>query len=340
VRTADGVVENYACGVLAKLGLDYSHLVQEKPDLVMVSMPAFGSTTPWAEVRAYGSTLEHGSGLPTITGRPNDPPIMNHIAYGDPIGGLNACPALLAGILHQRRTGEGQFVDLSQVECLFPLVAPWVIEQSINGTVAPRRGNRHPWLAPHGCFRCAGEDAWIVVAVTADDAWPALARTIGRPDLGADPALATAEGRRARESELETAIEAWTSERSPDEAMAALQAQGVAAGAVRGLREVMETEPQLTARGFWQRIDRPFLGPHLQSSPVFREEGRPYPIRTPAPTLGQSTREVLTRLLGLTAAELDRLEAARIIGEAPVPMSERAPRSAALLREAAKASVA
>jgi crotonobetainyl-CoA:carnitine CoA-transferase CaiB-like acyl-CoA transferase len=335
VRTADGVVENYACGVLAKLGLDYAHLVQVKPDLVMVSMPAFGATTPWAEVRAYGSTLEHGSGLPSITGRPDDPPIMNHIAYGDPIGGLNACPALLAAVLHQRRTGEGQFVDLSQVECLFPLVAPWVIEQSINGTVAPRRGNRHPWMTPHGCFRCAGGDAWVVVAVTGDQAWPALARTIGRPDLASDPSLATAEGRRLREDDLEAAIEAWTSARSPDEAMTALQAQGVAAGAVRGLCEVMETEPQLTARGFWQRIDRPFMGPHLQSSPVFREEGRVYPIRTPAPTLGQSTREVLARLLELSDAELDRLEDDRIIGEAPVPMSERAPRSAAALREAA-----
>jgi len=194
-------------------------------------------------------------------------------------------------------------------------------------------------MAPHGCFRCAGENAWVVVAVTGDEAWPALARTIGRPDLAADPTLASAEGRREREDELETAIETWTSERSPDEAMAALQAQGVAAGAVRGLRETMEAEPQLTARGFWQRIDRPFLGPHLQSSPVFREEGRPYPIRTPAPTLGQSTREVLTRLLGLSPAELDRLEAASIIGEAPIPMSERAPRSAALIREAAKAAV-
>ncbi len=339
VRTADGVVENYACGVLAKLGLDYSRLVLEKPDLVMVSMPAFGATTPWAEVRAYGSTLEHGSGLPSITGRPDDPPIMNHIAYGDPIGGLNACPALLAALVHQRRTGEGQFVDLSQVECLFPLVAPWIIEQSINGSVAPRRGNRHPWMAPHGCFRCVGDDAWVVVAVTGDEAWPALARTIGRPDLAADPSLGSAEGRRAREDELETAIEAWTSGRSPDEAMAALQARGVAAGAVRGLRETMQAEPQLTERGFWQKIDRPFLGPHLQSSPVFREEGRAYPIRTPAPTLGQSTREVLTRLLGLSTAELDRLEEARIIGEAPILMSERAPRSAAALREAAKASV-
>lgn len=343
-RVADGVVENYACGVLAKLGLDYARLVREKPDLVMVSMPAFGATTPWAEVRAYGSTLEHGSGLPSITGRLGDPPVMNHIAYGDPIGGLNACPALLAALFHQRRTGEGQFVDLSQVECLFPLVAPWVIEQSIAGTVAPRRGNRHPWLAPHGCFRCAGPnseegDAWVVVAVTDDTAWPALARTIGRPDLAADPTLASAEGRRKREEELEAAIEAWTSGRSPDEAMALLQAQGVAAGAVRGLRETMFSEPQLTARAFWQTIDRPFLGPHLQESPIFREDGLPYPIRTPAPTLGQSTREVLTRLLGLDVAELDRLEDARIIGEDPVPMSERAPRSAAALREQARAAV-
>ncbi len=342
VRTADGVVENYACGVLAKLGLDYAHLVREKPDLVMVSMPAFGATTPWAEVRAYGSTLEHGSGLPSVTGRPGDPPMMNHIAYGDPIGGLNACPALLAGLVHQRRTGEGQFVDLSQVECLFPLVAPWVIEQSITGAVAPRRGNRHPWLAPHGCFRCAapggGGDAWVVVAVTSDEAWPALAQAIGRPDLAVDSSLATAQGRRAREDELEAAIEAWTSERSPDEAMTRLQGAGVAAGAVRGLREILTTEPQLTARGYWQTIDRPYLGPHLQASPVIREDGRPYAIRTPAPTLGQSTREVLTRLLGLTGASLDRLEAARIIGEDPVPMSERAPRSAAALREQVRAA--
>jgi crotonobetainyl-CoA:carnitine CoA-transferase CaiB-like acyl-CoA transferase len=334
VRESDAVVENYACGVLAKLGLDYAHLVKEKPDLVMVSMPAFGATTPWAEVRAYGSTLEHGAALPSVTGWPGDPPTMNHMAYGDPIGGMNACPAALAALLHRQRTGQGQFVDLSQVECLFPLVAPWVIEHSATGA-APLRGNRHPWLTPHGCFRCAGEDAWVVVAAS-DASWPALARTIGRPELADDPALSTDEGRRAREDELEAAVEAWTSGRTPDEAMNVLQAAGVAAGAVRHLQEVLATDPQLIARGYWQTVDRPWLGPHRQSSPVFREEGRPYPIRTPAPTLGQSTREVLARVLGLPDAELDRLEASRIIGEAPIPMSERAQRSAAALREQAK----
>ncbi len=203
VGTFDALVENYANGVLAKLGLDYAHLVAEKPDLIMVSIPAFGGSTPWAEVRAYGSALEHGSSLPSVTSEPGGPPMINHIAYGDPIGGMNACPAVLTALLHQRRTGEGQFIDLSQVECLFPLAAPWIIDQSITGAVAPRRENRHPWMVPHGCFRCAGEDAWVVVATTDDDAWRALARTIGRPDLESEADLATADSRRAREDELD-----------------------------------------------------------------------------------------------------------------------------------------
>jgi crotonobetainyl-CoA:carnitine CoA-transferase CaiB-like acyl-CoA transferase len=122
--------------------------------------------------------------------------------------------------------------------------------------------------------------------------------------------------------------------------MAALQAGGVAAGVARGFEELMLREPHLTARGFWQEIDRPFLGRHFQPSPTFREDGVAYPIRTPAPTLGQSTREVLTRILGLTEVELDGLETDRIIGTQPIPTSERAPRSAALAHAARRRQTA
>jgi crotonobetainyl-CoA:carnitine CoA-transferase CaiB-like acyl-CoA transferase len=331
VATADAVVENYSQGVLPKLGLAYADLRAVKPDLVMVSMPAFGADTDWAELRAYGSTLEQGSGLPGVTGQDDWPPTMNHIAYGDPIGGLNAAAALLVALLHRRRTGEGQHVDLSQVECMFPLVGPWIIEQSLTGRVAPRRGNRHPVFVPHGVFPCAGNDCWIVVAVTDDAAWQALCRTIGRADLANDPALTGAIGRRATEALIEAAIADWTRTLTPDAAMQALQAAGVAAGVARGFQEVMLREPQLQARGFWQAIERPFLGEHLQPSASFREDGRPMPIRSPAPTLGQSTREVLRRLLALPDADLDRLEAAQIIGTAPIPMHQRRPRSAAML---------
>ncbi|HEX3919036.1 MAG TPA: CoA transferase [Caulobacteraceae bacterium] len=338
VRTADAVVENYGQGVLPGFGLDYEAFRAERPDVVMLSMPAFGSQTPWADVRAYGSTLEHAAGLPRLTGGPSDPPTMNHVAYGDPIGGLSACPALLTALLHRQRTGEGQYIDLSQVECLFPLAAPWMIEQAVTGRAPERRGNRHARFAPHGCFPCADDDAWVVIAVTDDTAWQALCGVIGRRDLADDPGLATAEGRRAREDELEAAISDWTHLRSPDEAMEALQAAGVAAGAARGLVETLLYEPHLMARGYWQEAPRPHTDWPQQPSPVFRENGQPYPIRMPAPLLGQSSREVLTRILGLGDAELDRLEAAGVIGEAPIPTSQRRPRSSALIHEAAAGS--
>jgi crotonobetainyl-CoA:carnitine CoA-transferase CaiB-like acyl-CoA transferase len=335
VRTADAVVENYGQGVLTGFGLDDATFRAQRPDIVTMSMPAFGAASPWAEARAYGSTLEQAAGLPLVTGGPNDPPTMNHIAYGDPIGGLSACPALLTALLHRQRTGEGQYIDLSQVECLFPLVAPWLIEQAVTGSVAPKTGNRHPTFAPHGCFPCDGHDAWVVIAVTDDAAWRALCRVIGRADFSADPALADVAGRRAAQDRLEAAIAVWTSGRSPDEAMEALQAAGVAAGAARGLAEMVLYEPHLLARGYWQEVERPHMEWLQQPSPVFREDGEPYPIRRPAPTLGQSSREVLTRILGLTATDLDRLEAAGVIGETPIPASQRRPRSSALIHDAA-----
>jgi crotonobetainyl-CoA:carnitine CoA-transferase CaiB-like acyl-CoA transferase len=336
VATADAVVENYSQGVLPKLGLGYADLCAVNPDIVMVSMPAFGSDTAWADVRAYGSTLEQASGLPSVTGRADWPPTMNHIAFGDPIGGLNSAAALVVALMHRQRTGQGQHVDLSQVECMFPQVAPWIIEQSIKGRVGPRVGNRHPLFAPHGCFRCEGEDEWLVIAVTDDTAWQALCAVIGRADLAQDPALAKTAGRRAAEDRLEAVIGAWTRARAPDAAMQALQARGVAAGVARGFRELVVAEPHLQARGYWQAVDRPHLGLHRQPSPTFREEGRAYPIRTLAPTLGQSTRDVLSGVLGLSASELDALEADRIIGTEPIPVGQRPPRSATLLHAAAR----
>ncbi len=337
VMTADAVVENYSQGVLPKLGLDYPNLVKIKPDLVMVTMPAYAAGTAWAETRAYGSTLEQGSGLPSITGEEGWPPTMNHVAGGDPNGGFNAAAALIAALLHRKRTGQGQLIDLSQVECMLPLAASGIIAQSTTGQPPRRWGNRHPLFVPHGAFRCRGADAWLVVAITSDTAFRRLCHIIGRPDLGDDPTLATAEGRRVREAELEAAITNWTETQLPDDAMAELQVKGIAAGVARGFNELITGETHLLARGFWQQIDRPILGRHWQPTPTFRENARPYAIRSPAPTLGQYTRDVLSRILGLSNSELDRLESDRIIGEAPIPTSERAPRSAAQLREASKA---
>ena len=314
VGTAHAVIENYSAGVLHKLGLDYPVLKDVRPGLVMVSMPAFGSGNDWSDCRAYGSTLEHASGLPTLTGSAHHPPVMNQTAYGDPVGGFNAAAALIVGLLHQQRTGQGQNIDLSQVECMLPLVAPSLIEQSATGITSPRIGNRHRQHVPHGAFRCAGNDAWVAIAVCDDMQWRAACGVLGCPDLAN---LTTAE-RRAREDELETLISAWTATRPTEDAMNALQKAGVAAGVVRVPID-LDKDPHLTERGFWHRMDRPFIGPHWQSSAAWREGKDAYPIRRVAPTLGQDNEAILCGMLGLDRAALEQLAAADIIGTIPKP---------------------
>jgi crotonobetainyl-CoA:carnitine CoA-transferase CaiB-like acyl-CoA transferase len=248
--------------------------------------------------------------------------MMNHLAYGDAIGGLNACSAMLVALLHRRETGEGQFIDLSQVQCMLPFTAAWAIEQSANGSVAPRAGNRHPSFVPHGVFPSAGIDKWVSIAVTDNTMWPALACLIGLDD----PTLATAAARRASEDRIEAAIAAWTARRSSDEAMEILQKVGVAAGAVRHPRELLD-DPHLEARGFWQWIERAYVGRHPQPSPPYRDEDAPIAVRTPAATLGQYNEEVLGGLLGLSQAELARLARDSVIGSEALPPNRRKARA-------------
>src|SRR5436190_4148928 len=282
---ADIVVDNYSVEVLPKLGLGYDVLSKINPKLVMMSMSAFGAGSANRDCRAYGSTLEQGSGLPGVVGDAGGPPVMSHTAFGDAGGGLNGAAAVLTALIHARLTGRGQFIDLAQIECMMPFAAPWIVAHSIDGKAPVKYGNRHPDFVPHGCFPCAGADNWIVVAVSSDEMWPKLAKLLGRVDWATDAGLKTAAGRRAIESEIEAAISAWTTAREPEAAMSALQAAGVAAGVARLPIELLR-DPQLHARGFIQEVDRAFIGKHPQPSIPFREGAEPFPIRTAPPTLG------------------------------------------------------
>jgi crotonobetainyl-CoA:carnitine CoA-transferase CaiB-like acyl-CoA transferase len=318
ITTVDAVVENYSADVMPKVGLDYAIVRNINPSIVMLSMPAYSAEGDWRSVRAYGSTLEHGSGLPSVAGLEDWPPTMTNLAYGDPNGGLNGAAALMAALLHQRRTGEGQHIDLAQVQALFPLAAPWVIEQSVTGQVR-RNGARHPLFVPQGAFRCAGTDAWIVVSVTSDAAWRGLCGLLDRDDLMRNPSLGTTAGRRDRETEIEAAVATWCAQRSPEQAMAALQAVGVAAGVACTPGELFD-DPHLRARGDWQLVNREWSGPQWIFSAPFREDGAPYVIERPAPTLGEHNRRILCEQLGVADDELDRLVASGVSGyDMPTP---------------------
>ncbi|MBA7465245.1 MAG: CoA transferase [Bradyrhizobium icense] len=313
VADADLVVDNYSVDVLPKLGLGYQIVSKLNPKLVMMSMSAFGAGSMQRDCRAYGSTLEQGSGLPSVVGDPNGPPVMSHTAFGDAVGGLNGCAAVLTALINARLTGKGQFIDLAQIECMMPFAAPWIVAHSIDGKQPERYGNRHPDFVPHGCFRCTGEDNWIVVAVSDDAMWPSLTKLLDRDDWARDTALKTAAGRRKIESEIETAITTWTSTRGADEAMNALQAAGIAAGVARLPIDLLN-DPHLTARGFIQQIDRAFIGKHPQPSLPFREGDKPLAIRSAPPTLGEHNSEILKDVLGLSDAEIEQLARDGIIG--------------------------
>lgn len=327
VKHADIVVENYSADVLKKLKLDYGELSRVNRRIIMVSMPAFAADGPLREARAYGSTLEQASGVPSIARMPGGVPGMNHIAYGDPIGGMNAAAAILVALRHRETSGEGQNIDLSQVECMLPMVAPWIIEQSATGRLDSLMGHRHPAYVPYGSFACAGDDAFVFVAVEDDAQWAALCRLIDRPDLAKSLDLAHLAGRRARQDEIETALTAWTSARDAEDVMAQLQQARIPAGVARSPVDLLE-DPHLRARGFWQWLDRDFMQRQPNPSPVYRETGKPYAIRRPAPTLGQHNEEVLKGVLGLTDADLAALTQRGIIGTEAVPPNMRKARAA------------
>ncbi len=313
MRDADAVIDNYAADVMPRLGLGVDAILAINPRLVVVTMPAFGMSGPWSGVRAYGSTLEQASGLPSVTGGPDDPPTMLHTALGDPVGGLNAAAALLIGFMHRRATGEGQHIDLSQVECMLPLVAPSILEQSATGTTGPRIGNRHPHFVPHGCFPALGIDQWVTLAVRTDAEWRALCGVMRRADLADDPALATVEGRREEEDRIEVAVRHWLADVRPDIAMVALQAAGIPAAIAR-LPQDLAADPHLLKTGHWQPAERAFMGPHLLPSAAYREGALPAPIARLAPTLGQHNGEVLRDVLGLSDEEIASLARDGIIG--------------------------
>jgi crotonobetainyl-CoA:carnitine CoA-transferase CaiB-like acyl-CoA transferase len=312
VAVADVVVENYSAGVLPKLGLGYEALKAVNPELVMLSMPAFGTTGPWSAYRAYGSTVEHASGLPHLNGEADWPPTMVHVAYGDAVGGLNGAAALLTALRHRRRTGEGQYLDLSQSEGLFPLGIHGILHQSVIGRPPVRTGNRSPDCAPHGVYPARGEDQWVVIQVLTEPQWRALRGIVAGLDAFGD-----VPDRLARRDELDRVVAAWTQPREAAEIMHELQANGVPAAAVYSALDVL-ADPHLAARGQWQMIERAYVG--RQPNPVapYRVGEVPYAIEAPAPTLGQHNRRVLGELLGLTDAELARLTRAGVIGDRPV----------------------
>ncbi len=312
VRVSDVVCENFAFGVMERLGLGYEELRKVRPDIVMISMSGYGCTGPEREYVSYGPAQVPLSGLSSLTGYRGSPPMHVGISYGDPTAGLHAAVAVLAALWHRERTGEGQFIDLSQWETTIAVIPEAVIEYGWKQTQPERNGNRDPSMAPHGIFRCAGEQRWVAIAVRNDAEWKALAQAIGRDDLAHDPRFATLPGRKANEDEIEAVLESWTRQRSPQEVTEQLQAAGIPCFPCYDSRDIAQ-DRHLRESGFFVELDHPEVGRKLHLGIPWRMSETPCQVSRPAPCLGEHTEQVLREILGYPPERIAQLKEAGVL---------------------------
>jgi crotonobetainyl-CoA:carnitine CoA-transferase CaiB-like acyl-CoA transferase len=323
IRVSDVLVANYPLRSLRKLGIDYQALSAVNPRLVMLTLPAFGGSGPDSEYVGFGCTTEALAGITGVSGYEDGPPQMLSNAIGDPGTALNNCFAVLVGLFEQERTGRGVAIDLSHVEGLLPMNAEALLDYTINGRVQGQRGNRHPTMAPHGCYPCKGDDEWVVIAVASDTQWEKFRQALGDPDWAREKRFATQAGRKAAEDELDRHITAWTGEHEHYEVMEILQTAGVAAGAVLSGTEIL-SDAHLAAREFLLAIDKAEAGAHLYPGFVPRFQPSPSVLRRPAPCFGEHNEYVFGTILGLPVEEIAALVEERIISSEPIfPMLSR-----------------
>ncbi|MEO3758934.1 CoA transferase [Mycobacterium sp. B14F4] len=309
---ADIVVENFSPRVVEQFGLDYGSLVQINPDVIMVRMPGFGLEGPWRDYVGWALNIEQLAGISAVTGYPDGPP-CNLQGPADPIAGVHAGVALLAALRHRERTGEGQLIEVAQIEAGAAVTAEPVIEFSLTGAVASREGNRHRGYS-QGVYPTSGEDDWLALSVRDDGDWAALAESMGANELRDDPRFATAAARLANHDAFDAVVARWTSTMTAENATEALATLGVPAERVMTADRMYEI-PQLDVRGFYQELEHPITGStRYPGWPMLISPGPAAHHRLPPPTLGQHNAEILGQL-GLSGEELAGLEADQIIGQ-------------------------
>ncbi|MDO8636815.1 MAG: CoA transferase [Dehalococcoidia bacterium] len=316
VAIADVVVDSFSPRVMAKFGLDYDALKAIKHDIIAMSMPAFGMSGPYRDYISWGNMLECLVGLASARGYPDSEPFMYH-AYSDPICGLTGAFALQLALHHRETTGEGQFIDLAQLEAFTPLSAELIFDYEMNERIHTPMGNRHSYMAPHSVYRCRGDDNWIAISVSSDHEWQGLIEALGRPYWAADVKFSTSLSRWQHQDELNGLIQAWACSQDKYEAMHRLQAAGVPAGALLSEKEQFEN-PHLKERGIFEKVTHPDAGTHFYPGTTWKLSKTPGHIRLPAPLLGEHNELVLGKLLGLSNEEIATLKANQIIGDEPV----------------------
>jgi crotonobetainyl-CoA:carnitine CoA-transferase CaiB-like acyl-CoA transferase len=308
VAVSDIVAENYTPGTLEKWGFTYQRLQEVRPGIIMVRAPMQGSDGPHADFSGFGAVISPLAGISHLTGSPRRAPVGLGTNYTDyVINPGHAVIATLAALRYRNRTGKGQLIEVAQIESSVCVVGTAILDYAVNSRVQNRQGNRLPYAAPHGAYRCQGDDRWCVIAVFSDDQWRALCRAMGDPQWCHEERFATLQGRKENEDELDQLVEGWASTRTAEEVMQTLQAAGVAAGVVQNARDTLENDPHLKARGYYVHLDHPEAGRTAYDGLGFRLSKTPGRLQSPAPMLGEHTDRVCREVLQMDDEEMAQL---------------------------------
>ena len=316
VAVSDVVVENFSPRVMGNFGFGYDALKGIRSDIIMVSLPGFGSTGPMRNRTAFGPGIEAVTGLGDLTGFPDGPPLKPGNFVTDYSAGMMAAFAVMLALHYRRRTGTGQHIELAMREGALQFIGEQFMDYAMNRREQTRMGNRHPSKAPHNVYPCKGEDEWIAIAVGSDQEWERLCGVMGRPAWAQDARYRTVLGRLQHEDELEQRLAGWTREHDHFALMRTLQEAGVDAGAVATTKEIAH-DPHYRERGFIQTVDHPEIGPTRYTRHGFKLGKTPGFIG-PAPGFGQHNSYVLQELLGMSPEEVQGLAAKGAIAWAPV----------------------
>jgi benzylsuccinate CoA-transferase BbsF subunit len=305
----DILITNYSAPAVKALGLGYEDARQIRPDLVYVALPGFGTDAgkPYYEYLSWGPNQAPLVGLDELTGYPDQEPSgVATVAPPDYSAGLHGLIAVLAGLAHRDRTGEGTFVDGSQYEATVALLGPFLLDYQLTGRLQTRMGNRQPGSAPEGVYPARGDDRWIAISVTSDDAWGALGRVAGNPPWAGEARFAAAAGRAAHHDELDDLLSGWTAEYSADDLAARLQEAGVPAYAVLD-NEALFADPQVRDRRWYQVRPNTRFGRDLFGGNPQRLTGTPGHTATAGPELAEHTVSVLCEVAGMAPEEVENL---------------------------------
>jgi benzylsuccinate CoA-transferase BbsF subunit len=312
IAWADVVTESFRPGTMKKWCLDYEAARAVNPGVIYFSTSMQGQSGPHALFGAYGAQLTCLSGFSWPTGRPDREPVVLYGAYTDWVSAPHLTIAVIGALLRRRKTGRGMYLDQSQYESGVQFLAPAILDYQVNGRVAGRRANRDDHAAPHGAYRCQGDNRWVVIAVCSDQQWLAFGRALGGPEWTTDPALATLAGRKAREDELDQRVGAWTIQHSPEAVMELLQRHGIPAGVVQHSGDLF-SDPQLQHRQHSVPLEHREIGTHAYPNESMRFSKTPPRFWKAGPCLGEDNEYVYRDLLGYSEDEISDLMAEGVI---------------------------